>query len=112
MIQYLQLVRTMVSEFLYWSINKIPRAANSEADKLARYPSSLIPHSERQDEGLFLKVLTEKSINKKVQEVLPIEEGPQRQSWMDPILKYLKEGILPEDKKEEKSLMFRAPFHT
>ena len=106
MIQYLQLVRTMISEFLYWSINKIPRAANSEADKLARYASSLIPHSERHDEGLFLEVLAEKSIDKKVQEALPIEAGPQQQSWMDPILKYLKEGVLLEDRKEAKSLMF------
>ena len=112
MIQYLQLVRTMISEFLYWSINKIPRAANSEADKLARYASSLIPHSDKQDEGLFLEVLAEKSINKKVQEALPIEAGPQQQSWMDPILKYLKEGVLPEDKKEAKSLMFRAANYT
>ena len=96
----------MISEFLYWSVSKIPRAANSKADKLARYASSLTPHSEGQDEGLFLEVLTEKSITKKVQEALPIEEGPRQQSWMDPILKYLKEGILPEDKKEAKSLMF------
>ena len=36
MIQYLQHVRAMTSEFLYWSINKIPRAANSEAGKLVR----------------------------------------------------------------------------
>ena len=68
----------MISEFLYWSINKIPRAANSEADKLARYASSLIPHSEKLDEGLFLEVLAEKSINKKIQEALPIEAGPQQ----------------------------------
>ena len=31
---------------------------------------------------------------------------------MDPILKYLKEGVLPEDKKEAKSLMFRAANYT
>ena len=112
MIQYLQLVRAKISEFLYWTINKIPRAANSEAERLARYASSLTPHSEGQDEGLILEVLTEKSITKKVQEALPIEEGPQQQSWMDPILKYLKEGVLPENKREAKSLMFRAANYT
>ena len=63
MIQYLQLVRAKISEFLYWSINKITRAANSKADRLARYAFSLTSHSERQDEGLFLKVLTKKSKN-------------------------------------------------
>ena len=31
---------------------------------------------------------------------------------MDPILKYLKEGVLPEDRKEAKSLMFRVANYT
>ena len=61
---------------------------------------------------MFLEVLTEKSITKKVHEALPIEAGPQQQSWMDPIRRYLKEGVLPEDKKEVKSLMFRAANYT
>ena len=31
---------------------------------------------------------------------------------MDPILKYLKEGVLPEDRKEAKSLKFRVMNYT
>ena len=31
---------------------------------------------------------------------------------MDSILKYLKEGVLPEDRKEAKSLMFRVANYT
>ena len=32
--------------------------------------------------------------------------------WMTPFLDYLRDGVLPTDKKEAKSLMFRAANYT
>ena len=35
MIQYLKVVRSLVLDFLYWNINKTPRAENTKADRLS-----------------------------------------------------------------------------
>ena len=114
MIKYLQVVRSLVSEFQYWNITKVPRSENSEVDWLA------IPNPEKFKDRIFMEFLPTKSTDLKVDEILPIETIPQNDApesssaqtdqfnWMTPFLDYLNHGILPADRKEAKSLMFRA----
>ena len=122
MIQYLKVVRCLVSDFLYWNINKIPRSENAEVDRLSKYVSIAIPSPDNVDERVFVEYLPTKSTDVKVTEVLPIQnvpgvDMPETSSlvlgdWMTPFLDYLKDGVLPTDKKEAKSLMFRAANYT
>ena len=57
MIQYLKVVRCLVSDFLYWNINKIPRSENAEADRLSKYASIAIPNPDNIDERVFVEYL-------------------------------------------------------
>ena len=120
MIKYLQIVRSLVSDFLYWNITKVPRSENSEADRLVKYASVAISNHEKFEERIFVEFLPMKSTDLKAAEVPPVEAIPQndvpessnaqisRNSWMTPLLDYLRHGILSTDRKEAKSLMFRV----
>ena len=55
MIQYLKVVRSLVSDFLYYNINKIPRAENTEADRLSKYASIAILNQDNVDEQVFFE---------------------------------------------------------
>ena len=43
---------------------------------------------------------------------MDIDIGFPQPSWMDPILNYLKDGSLPPDKKEVKSIIYKAANYT
>ena len=45
------------------------------------------------------------------EQVMPVtvEEGP---TWMDPIIQYLKNGMLLEDKNVARKLWYRAAYYT
>ena len=77
MIQYLKVVRSLVLDFLYWNINKIPRAVNSEADRLSKYASIAILNPDNVDEKVFVEFLPLKSTDMKMAEVMPVETASQ-----------------------------------
>ncbi|GJY26151.1 reverse transcriptase domain-containing protein [Tanacetum coccineum] len=54
---------------------------------------------------VLVKTLKEKSIHEKEVTTVVEEDGL---TWMKPIIEYLKEGTLPEDKKEESKLCIKA----
>ena len=121
MIQYLRVVRCLVSDFLYWNITKILRTENTEADRLSKYASIAIPNPEKIDERVFVEFLPSKTIEVNITEVMLVEIAQEEdrpesstsmETWMTPYLDYLKHRILPQDKKEAKSLMFRAANYT
>ena len=47
MIKYLQVIQSLIYDFLYWNITKVPRSENSEVDRLAKYGSMVIPNPEK-----------------------------------------------------------------
>ncbi|GJY49061.1 reverse transcriptase domain-containing protein [Tanacetum coccineum] len=55
--------------------------------------------------GVLVEVLQEKSIQEKEVAAVVEEEGP---TWMTPITEYLKDGVLPDDKKEANKLRIKA----
>ncbi|GKA59094.1 reverse transcriptase domain-containing protein [Tanacetum coccineum] len=56
-------------------------------------------------EKVLVEVLQEKSIQEQEVVVVVEEEGP---TWITPITEYLKDGVLPDDKKEASKLRIKA----
>ncbi|XP_077226220.1 uncharacterized protein LOC143859388 [Tasmannia lanceolata] len=83
-------------------LQKVPRDINNRADALSKIASE-----ETHD---FYIVLTEILLHPSIDEVqvLEIPPGP---NWMDPIMRYLKDGILPEDKLEARCLTAKAAHY-
>ena len=73
-------VRGLVTEFTSWSINKIPRAENCEADRLSKYASIAVPSPEDQEERVSVKYLLEKTTLAPHVEMLNISIGTPQPS--------------------------------
>ncbi|GMP57116.1 hypothetical protein CsSME_00021335 [Camellia sinensis var. sinensis] len=84
-------------------IEQIGREENNRADELAGFAlmvDTSIPHP------LLIDFLPRPSIEEpEVVEVCCAELGP---SWMDPIILFLKDGILPEEKKDANKIRAKA----
>ncbi|GJV87667.1 reverse transcriptase domain-containing protein [Tanacetum coccineum] len=106
MVQYLEKVKTLASNFKEFSIKQVPRSENKKADALSKIASTSFAHLSKQ---VLVEELKEKSIHEK--EVLAIveEEG---QTWMTPICEYLTKEILPEDKKKARVVRRKASRYT
>ncbi|GJV28755.1 reverse transcriptase domain-containing protein [Tanacetum coccineum] len=102
MVQYLEKVKTLTSNFKEFSIKQVPRSENKKADALSKIASTSFAHLSKQ---VLAEELNEKSINEK--EVLAIveEEG---HTWMTPICKYITKEILPKDKKKVRAVRRKA----
>ena len=81
---------------------------NYEADKLSKYVSIAIPNPEELEEKIFIEYLPRKTTLAACLEVLDLHEEAPRPSWMDPILNYLRDGSLPLDRKEARSIIYKA----
>ncbi|XP_065623716.1 uncharacterized protein LOC136065020 [Quercus suber] len=95
--KYLNRVTRLIKKFEEVSFVQIPREENMEADALAKEASS----SEAVDK--FDEIQYMPSID--IPEVQQVES---RMNWMVPIVSYLKDGRLPEEKDEARKLRVRA----
>ncbi|GJS53949.1 reverse transcriptase domain-containing protein [Tanacetum coccineum] len=102
MIKYLEKVKSLVSGFASFSISQVPRSHNKKADALSKIASTSFAHLSKQ---VLVEVLQEKSIQEQEVAAVVEEEGP---TWMTPITEYLKDGVLPDDKKEANKLRIKA----
>ncbi|GJZ20164.1 reverse transcriptase domain-containing protein [Tanacetum coccineum] len=102
MIKYLEKVKSLVSGFANFSISQVPRSKNKKADALSKIASTSFAHLSKQ---VLVEILKEKSIQEK--EVTTVVEEDEL-TWMTLIIEYLKEGTLPEDKKEASKLCIKA----
>ncbi|GJX10793.1 reverse transcriptase domain-containing protein [Tanacetum coccineum] len=102
MVQYLEKVKTLTSNFNEFSIKQVPRSKDKKADALSKIASTSFAHLSKQ---VLVEELKENSINEK--EVLAIveEEG---HTWMTPICEYLSMEILPKDKKKARDVRRKA----
>ena len=97
MLAYLQMVKELLMNFVEYTITQVSREENNKGDALARLASTtnlglngLIPTE-------FLQNL---SINH--EESKEINLVNTIRSWMDPIITYLKDKKLPDNKDESK----------
>ncbi len=100
---YLTIARTLLSEFDSTHVAQIGREHNSYADILARLATALESDLQR---TVCIETLDQPSFQDQEASVSSISTQP---SWMDPILSYLKDNKLPEDKKEAKMIKQKAP---
>ncbi|KAK3004883.1 hypothetical protein RJ639_018302 [Escallonia herrerae] len=101
MAQYLQLVKTLASKFKNFTIQRILRDQNTQADTLSRLASSEVPDVRR---SVYLKFLKERSISSQT-EIRVVDQEP---CWMDIIFKYLSTGELPSKRHEGRNLCVKA----
>ncbi|GJW82784.1 reverse transcriptase domain-containing protein [Tanacetum coccineum] len=101
-IKYLEKVKSLVNDFTNFSISQVPRSKNKKADALSKIASTSFAHLSKQ---VLVEILKEKSIQEKEVTTVVEEDGL---TWMTPIIEYLKEGTLPDDKKEASKLHIKA----
>ncbi|GJR22846.1 hypothetical protein Tco_0971373 [Tanacetum coccineum] len=102
MIKYLEKTKSLVGGFDSFSIIQVPRSKNKKADALSKIPPTSFAHLSKQ---VLVKILKEKSIQEKEVTAVVDEEGP---TWMTPILEYLKDETLPDDRKKASKLRIKA----
>ena len=95
----------MVELFQEVEIKQISRNENYRADMLAKMAATADP---KLSKSVPLEVRTSPSIGEEV-EVMRVNT---EKSWMDPILSYIRMGILPEDRKQARKLKCRATRYT
>ena len=93
--EYLGQVRRIQTEFESFDLLHIPRSGNTHVDSLATLATSLAQDLPRIILVEDLCTLT--PIKRDLLRVHQIRVGP---SWMDPILLFLENDILPEEKSE------------
>ena len=105
MAKYLEKVRILLGQFMKHRVTRLPCSENIEADALARLASG------SEVEGIVsfpLKRLDQPSIEREEQ-VLCSENTV---TWMDPIVRYLRDSQLPEDREEARRIKNTSARHT
>ncbi|GJZ82633.1 reverse transcriptase domain-containing protein [Tanacetum coccineum] len=102
MIKFLKKVKSLVNGFVNLSISQVPRSKNKKADALSKIASTSFANLSKQ---VLEEILKNKSIQKEKVVTIVEEEGP---TWMTPIMEYLKNGTLPDDRKQASKLRIKA----
>ncbi|GKD32251.1 reverse transcriptase domain-containing protein [Tanacetum coccineum] len=102
MVQYLEKVKCLTSNFKEFSIKQVSQSENKKANALSKIASTSFAHLSKQ---VLMKELKEKSINEKEFLAIVEEEG---HTWMTPVYECLTKEILPEDKKKAKVICRKA----
>ncbi|GKV41596.1 hypothetical protein SLEP1_g49102 [Rubroshorea leprosula] len=102
MAQYLSVTMQFLQSFQGYELSQVRRSENLKADALAKLASTGLGVS-----GVEVYIETLSSPSIEMENALPTHE---EQSWIDPILTFLKSGILPEDEKEAKKLRRKAAW--
>ena len=104
MVAYLQKAKDLLSAFSSFKIQQVPREQNTQADALARLAST--------KDAELLKVIPVEFLStpsiKSAEPQLTVSCVTFPDTWMTSIIQYLKDGHLPEDKKQARSLRLKA----
>ena len=101
---YLSKVRQLQSNFEAFSIKQVPRSKNSQVDSLATLGTS-------SRQGLPRVIIVEDLVTTSChdQAIVGIHSIQVGLDWMDPLVSFLSDGALPEDKSEAKKIQRKAP---
>ena len=102
--EYLGQVRRIQTKFEFFDLSHIPRSGNTYADSLAALATSSAKDLPRVI--LVEDLCTPISMKNDLLQVHQIRVGP---SWMDPILLFLENDILLEEKLEAEKVQRKAP---
>ena len=104
MIHYQAVAQRLIKKFKSCKLTQIPREQNSQTDALANLGSALEKKSQMNTPLLVLQwtaTLEELPLEK----VSAVEKG---ETWMTPLIQYLENDILPEDRKEARKIKKQA----
>ena len=106
MISYLKKIGVLKCQFKEMEILQISRGGNSHTDSLATLAFSVTDPLSRIVSVELLPLSSVIPSGKNL--ILSIQPSV---SWMDPIIAYLRNGTLPEDRKEAKRIRCRSPWY-
>src|SRR6266567_4025924 len=95
--KYLGRVMCLVKRFEKVDFVQIPREENVEADTIAK-EASADESLEKSDEVQYMPSI----------DVPEVQQVDNRENWMTPIISYLKDGRLPEEKDEARKVRVRS----
>ncbi|XP_076913550.1 uncharacterized protein LOC143572217 [Bidens hawaiensis] len=101
MIEYFKTTRELLQSFKEAKVVHFSRGQNKKADALSKLASIAYDHLAK---GVKVETIKQPSIS---EEVVESVEAPEFR-WMTPILRYLQEGVVPEDKQEARRLKIKA----
>ncbi|XP_076920799.1 uncharacterized protein LOC143582025 [Bidens hawaiensis] len=101
MIEYLKKTRELLQSFKKAKVVHISWGQNKKADALSKLASVAFDHLAK---NVKVETIKQPSILEDVAASIETT-GP---CWITPILRYLQEGIVPEDKQEARRLRIRA----
>ena len=93
--EYVSQVKHLQSHFNSFNLLHIPRSGNTHADSLATLATS---SAQNLPQVILIEDLCKPSATKR--NVIHVHQVKVRPSWMDPLVQFLKDDILPEEKIE------------
>jgi hypothetical protein len=99
--KYLEKVREMERHFKGYSVQRIPRDDNNEADKLAKAAA----RNQEMPPDVFFEIIKEPSIKESRSRIVNVVETPD---WRAEIMAYLRGHYEPQDELQEKRFKQRA----
>ena len=107
MAAYLHKAKKLLESFSSYRISQILRSQNAEVDALAQLASA-----KDADQLKFILVETLSSPSIQNGEPLTVNYATARDNWMTSVIQYLKDGVLPEDKKKARLLKLKVARYT
>ncbi|XP_030925024.1 uncharacterized protein LOC115952080 [Quercus lobata] len=102
--EYLSRVKRLQLGFDLFNLSHVSRSGNTYADSLATLATSLVGDLPR-----IILVEHLDRMNEGAKGMVPVHEVRSGPSWMDPMVRYLKDDILPEEKLEAEKIRRKAP---
>ena len=102
--EYLGQVKCLQSNFEFFNLTHVSRSGNTHANSLATLATSLEQDLPR---IILVKDLCKADVIKK--DMARIHQVRVSLSWMDPIVSFLKDDVLPEEKSEVEKVRRKAP---
>lgn len=94
-------MKEYVTKFENFSLVHIPGSDNAQADFLARFASSAETSDAR---NIIWEVLPNPSIN------IIVSTIDRSETWMEPLIKYVQQNILPDDERAAQILQKKAKW--
>jgi ribonuclease HI len=102
LIKYLEKVQGLAAQFEHFELIYVPREQNSRADLLSKLASTKKPGNNR--------TVIQETIAKPTAETVEILMVVEGSDWRYPLIRYLQEEILPEE-KEQAARLKKASIH-
>ncbi|XP_071687966.1 uncharacterized protein [Rutidosis leptorrhynchoides] len=103
--KYLKLLQESAMRFEHFKLAQVPMRQNKKADVLNKLVVLTFSHFQKQ---VWVEELPHKSIDN---DLMVVSVGEEQPNWMEPILQYIHNYVLPNDKCEARLVRERAPMY-